>query len=284
MMTAPAIVKQWSDLISRGGDRDKCIAHMTKDLRGYFNTTSNGQIAQWLRTPKCLGGAGVLPWSGGRLVRMVDKELSAIKGEYVAKQQATKFDDLSAKAKGEVRRTGNYIRNMVGMPSRLSPKVVMEDLVSGVRVNKTKPEGRERLEERSCPMSGLFSMGKSHAPKPPRPAYDPLLCAGPIRSALREDDVELLMELIEPSDRSRTLEYRRRWSRNVWISWVEGQLPTDKPSVLGVASDVCGLYGGKTWIPSGKVNRERVEMANVLAEMENRKLVLRDTYHAAMAA
>jgi hypothetical protein len=283
-MTAQAIVKQWSDLISRGGVRSACVAHMLNDLCGYFVHASREDVRCWLRTPKALGGAGCMTYQGGRYVKCTDKELSKVASTYADVQHATGFSDLSAQAKVQVRRTGNHLRNILGMPKSVSPAAVMQDLVSGVRVKKNAPQQRETLTKTTSPHRGFLNTVRRPAPTPPKPAFDPLLSAGAIQDAINRKDMRTLLELIKPSDRPKVLAYHRRWSRNVWIDWILGRLPTDKPSVLGVASDVCAIHGGQTWLPTGKVTRERVTAVNMIAEQDARLRVLSDSYHSAMAA
>jgi hypothetical protein len=258
---------------------------MRRDLAGFLADTSPELINRWLSTPKALGGAGMLSCQGSGGARLVTKKMGLAKNEYSERRQATTIDELEPMAVVKCEETGAWLKKAGGLPASVSPTAVVEDLVSGLVLKKGK---KEKMKERIEPVVITTAGWGAHSwfPAPPAPSLrvDPLLGSGPMRSALRADDLPTILELVEPNDHLQVLHWRRKMSRNVWIDWMSGQLPQAKPSVFGVAADVCSRQNQGTFLPTGAITRCRVDAVNALLEMRARKAVTADRYWLRMCA
>jgi hypothetical protein len=271
MMNARSIVNSWSDLASRSGNLKACLEHCRRDLFGYFKgRVSLKDIDDWMSTPTPAGGAGVLNWRlGQRLVSCTEQKLGLRKNEYEAGLFKTELSDLPAGGKLVANRFGREIRDAIPDLKNASPSDIVDTLVGATHLKNKKQETQQELKP-ALPID--FSSAGGHRIVPPRPKVkiDPIYSSPVLRRMAQDGNLEGICELVESSDAARVRLYHRLWSRNVWISWLLGELPSDNLSTFGVANDVCASVKIPMAWPSGRVSMARVRGCAAYAAIRSR--------------
>jgi hypothetical protein len=272
VQSARATAKQWSAVASLAGDRSVVYSHMVRDLTGYLGC-SRALVEQWCRTPAPYGGLGFLPVDHSPWVALREKKMGIAKNEYELGLPASKFEDLTSKAKLDVLKMGSWFKSQ-GTPG--TPADIMSTLVGSLHLKKVKEPDREQLLPCARPSCSSYNMGRCVVPRPPRFVGDPYLVQEVVRSAAREGSDEQLRQLIVATDWHIVVSLRRRWSRNAWMAWLMDELPQPSFAHFGFADDVCGHYRQELLVPSGKVNLERFTMMAAAAGYRGRRVLFED--------
>jgi hypothetical protein len=271
MMNARSIVNSWSDLASRSGNTAACREHCRRDLFGYFKTkVSMRTIDDWLSTPTPAGGAGVLPYRmGQRMVSCTEQALGLKKNEYESGLFKTELQDLPPTARHQARKFGIQISQKIPALQQVAPTAVVDTLVGATHLKNKKPQPDQELLD-GLPIEFTECGGNRVVPPRPNIKIDPMYSSPALRQMARDRNLDGILSLIDPGDVDRVKRYHKLWSRNVWISWLLGELPSDNLSSFGTANDVCSHVKVQMLWPAGKVTMARVRGCAAAAVMRSR--------------
>jgi hypothetical protein len=281
MMNARSIADSWSSLASRSGNVSASLKHCLNDLAGYFGSVDHSLIRSWFATPTALGGAGLMPYSGGDLIRCTEHEMGLKKNEYEAGSYKTEAADLSTDSRLSAIAFGKQICQILKIEAK--PLDCVDTLVGALQLKKGKELPKQKLEKADL-LGPLTCVGVSGVPDRPKFVMDPIYHTPLLRSKIRERDLAGVCALFDACEAPRISDYHKNWSRSVWIDWLCGTLPKPTVTQFGFASDVCAFHAVNMCWPSGKVTSQRVRACAAAASCSGRQVLLTNTYLHGMCA
>lgn len=285
-MTARSLISSWSDLCSRAGPQSVrlCLAMMESDLRGFLGESSV-RVRAWLSTPTPFGGGGVYPPAAGQAwFSLTEKDMGIQKNEYDSGRPRTGWDELSAEGLREIRDASRSFAHHLGLGPEES-YLAMDALVSGlVLKRKQKQKQKETLVPIARPKYSGKLRPSRRMPNPPRLVGDPFWYGPVLLQRARDHDLGGVLDLVSPLDRTTVTQAYHGWSRNVWMDWLVGRLPTTNPQVFGRAKDVCGSFKRPLLVTGGHMTRERLCNLAWGSQQLGRLDLLHDKYLVHMAA
>jgi hypothetical protein len=271
MMSARSIVDSWSSLASRSGNSVLCSELCVEDLLGFFGQgTSRSDIQDWLRTPTAIGGAGVLPHHGGRLLQCTEEERGLDKNEYEKGLTRTEFSDLPASARAMAIASGHQISAI--LPGNQAARECVDTLVGATHLKGGKNTVRQVLGP-ARDLGNMSVRSKPGVPSRPQFDMDPMFHTPLLRARIQDKDLDGVCDLFEVYEADRIRHFHRTWSRSVWIRWLMDKLPSGVPTTFGYATDVAKKCASLMRWPLGRVTPSAINACAASCVAEGRRVL-----------